>query len=72
METAIWIVIAVVAAAAGYAIALSVAKKNAKSAANIIIEDAKREADVIKEKKILKAKEEEMKILSEAERAASQ
>ena len=72
METAIWIIIAVAAAAAGYAIALSVAKKNAKSAANIILEDAKREADVIKEKKILKAKEEEMKILSDAERTATQ
>lgn len=72
METAIWIIIAVAAAAAGYVIALSVSRKNAKSAANIIIEDARREADVIKEKKILKAKEEEMKILAEAERNATQ
>jgi len=72
METAIWIIITVAAAAVGYAIALSVAKKNAKSAANVILEDAKREADVIKEKEILKAKEEEMKILSDAERSAAQ
>lgn len=54
METAIWIIIALAAAAAGYLVALSVTKKNARSAANIILEDAKREADVIKEKKFLK------------------
>lgn len=72
MGTAIWIIIAIGAAAIGYAAALSVAKKNARSSANLILEDAKREADVIKEKKILQAKEEEMKILSDAERTASQ
>lgn len=72
METAIWIIIAVAGVAIGYAAALLVARRNAKSAANIILEDARREADVIKEKKILQAKEEEMKILSEAERSASQ
>ncbi|MBD5358282.1 MAG: ribonuclease Y [Bacteroides sp.] len=68
----IWIVIALAAAIAGYVIALGVAKRNAKSAANIIIDDARREAEVIKEKKVLEAKEEEMKILSEAEKTASQ
>lgn len=69
----IWIIIAaIVGATAGYFIALSVSKKNARSASNLLIEDARREADVIKEKKILEAKEEEMKILSEAERNASQ
>ncbi len=72
METPIWIIIALATGALGYIVALTIAKKNAKSSANIILEDAKREADVIKEKKILKAKEEEMKILSEAERTASQ
>lgn len=72
MGTAIWIIIAVAAAAAGYVLATAMAKKNARSSANIIIEDARREADVIKEKKILQAKEEEMKILAEAERNATQ
>ena len=72
METAIWIIIAVAGVAIGYAAARLVARRNAKSAANIILEDARREADVIKEKKILQAKEEEMRILSEAERSASQ
>lgn len=72
MDTAIWIIIAAAAAVAGYAIALAISKRNARSAANIILDDARREADVVKEKKILQAKEEEMKILSEAERTASQ
>lgn len=72
MEIAIWIIIALAAGVAGYIAALGVAKRNAKSAANIILDDARREADVIKEKKILEAKEEEMKILSEADKTASQ
>lgn len=72
METTIWIILILGAAAVGYIAAMILAKSNARSSANIIIEDAKREADVIKEKKILKAKEEEMKILSDAERTASQ
>ncbi|MBD5298355.1 MAG: ribonuclease Y [Bacteroides sp.] len=72
METAIWIIIAIGAAACGYAAALFMAKRNARSSANLILEDAKREADVIKEKKILQAKEEEMKILADAERTATQ
>lgn len=73
MDTAIWIIIAAVAAAiAGYVLALAISKRNARSAANIILDDARREADIVKEKRILKAKEEEMRILSEAERTASQ
>jgi len=74
METAIWIIIAAAVAAAiiGYVAATVISKKNASSRANSILEDAKREAEVIKEKKILQAKEEEMKILSDAERAAGQ
>lgn len=72
MDTAIWIIIAAAAAIAGYVVATVLSKRNARSAANIILEDAHREADVVKEKKILKAKEEEMRILSEAERIASQ
>ena len=72
MTTAIWIIIALVAAAVGYIAATSVSKNSARSAANTIVEEAKRQADVIKEKRILQAKEEEMKILGDAERNASQ
>jgi len=72
MGTAIWIIIAAVTLAIGYTAAMAVSKKNATSRANSIIEDAKREAEVIKESKLLKAKEEEMRIISDAERAANQ
>ncbi|MDE5807444.1 MAG: ribonuclease Y, partial [Muribaculaceae bacterium] len=72
METAIWIIIAIATAIAGYVVAMNISRKNAGSRANVIIEEANREAEVIKEKKILQAKEEEMKILSDAERTANQ
>ena len=72
MNTAIWIIIALVAAGIGYFAADYMSKKRAASRARTIVEDAEREAEVIKEKRILKAKEEEMKILNDAERAASQ
>lgn len=72
METAIWIIIAAAAAIIGYVTAAVISKKNASSRANSILEDANREAEVIKEKRILQAKEEEMKILGEAERNAGQ
>lgn len=72
METAIWIIIAATAAIIGYVAAAVISKKNASSRANSILEDANREAEVIKEKRILQAKEEEMKILGEAERNAGQ
>ena len=72
METAIWIIIAVGAAFVGYIAASIVAKKNAKSSAKVIIDEAKMEAGVIKEKQLLKAKEEEIKIISEAEKTANQ
>ncbi len=72
METAIWIIIAAAAAIIGYVAAAVISKKNASSRANSILEDANREAEVIKEKRILQAKEEEMKILADAERNAGQ
>ena len=72
MDIAIWIIIAVVACAAGYIAATMISKKNATSRANQIIEEGRREADMIKESRLLKAKEEEMKIIGEAEKAANQ
>ncbi|MCH5231427.1 MAG: ribonuclease Y [Muribaculaceae bacterium] len=72
METAIWIIIAVGAAIIGYIVATLMAKKSAKSAANAILDEARMEAGMIKEKQLLKAKEEELKIVSEAEKNANQ
>ena len=73
---AIWIVAMVVLAllgvGAGYIMALRTSRRNASSAANTIIDEARREAEVIKEKKILEAKEEEMRLLAEAERQINQ
>lgn len=76
--TAIWIILGlVVGVVAGYLVSAQVSKKNAKSAANMVLseaerklEDAKREADVIREKGRLEAREESMKVLNEAEREA--
>ena len=72
METAIWIIIAVGAAIVGFIIASILARKNAKSSAKVILDEAKMEAEVLREKQLLKAKEEELKIISEAEKTANQ
>lgn len=69
----IWIILfAIAGLALGYIIALRISKNSAQSKANRIIDEASREADVIKEKTLLKAREEEMKIVGDAERNASQ
>ena len=72
MDIVIWIVIAVAAAVVGYIVASMYSRKSASSRASQIVDEARREANVIKEKKVLEAKEEEMKILADAERAANQ
>ena len=60
------------AAAAGVLCGLYVSRSNAQSHARSITEEARREADMIKEKMQLQAKEEQMKILAEADRQAQQ
>ena len=72
MGTAIWIIIAVLAAAAGVVCGLYVSRSSAQSHARSITDEARREADMIKEKMQLQAKEEQMKILAEADRQAQQ
>lgn len=71
MDTTIWIIIAIAAAVIGYLAAMALSKHNARSQANIILDEARREGDVLKEKKILEAKEEEMKLLNTAEKNAN-
>lgn len=71
-STLIWIVVAVICLAVGYYIALSISRKKAGSTANNIINDARREAEVIKEKKILEAKEKQMQMMNEAEKNINQ
>jgi len=72
MVTSIWIIIAIITAAIGYFVAMTMSKKNASSRANAIMDDANREAQVLKEKKLLEAREEAMKVMADAERNASQ
>ena len=72
MSEIIWIIIALVTLVAGYAIAMAVSKNMAKSRANTIVDSARREAEMLKEKKILEAKEQEMQLLNEAEKVANQ
>ena len=74
MDTSvIWIILCLIfGLAIGYAFASYISRRQAQSKANLIIDEANREAEVIKEKTLLKAREEEMKIVSDAERSASQ
>ena len=72
MSEIIWIIIALVTLVAGYAIAMAVSKNMAKSRANTIVDGARREAEMLKEKKLLEAKEQEMQLLNDAEKAANQ
>lgn len=56
----------------GFFVALSTSKKNARSGANQILEEARREASLEAEKKLLEAKEKGMKIIADADRQAGQ
>ncbi len=72
MEILIYTAIAVVALAIGIAGTIMAQRKMARSRAKTIIEEAENEADVIKKNKLLEAREEELRILSDAEKQASQ
>lgn len=65
------VIAAVVAFAVGMGVAQVIAKRNAKSRANEIIEKAKLEAEVLKNNEVIKGKEEGMSIKSEAEKQAN-
>ena len=67
-----YIICSVIALAVGVVATFMVQKSLAKSRAKIIIEDAEREADVLMKNKLLEAREQEMKIKADAERAANQ
>ena len=66
------ILIAIVALALGAAIAMAIQRYLAKGKAAAIVEEAKVEAEVIKKNKLLEAREEELRIKTEAENAANQ
>lgn len=72
MEFIIPILVGAVALALGFYFGLNKSRNNARSQANVMLEDARREADVIKEKKLLEVREHEMKVKAEAEKEANQ
>ena len=72
MTELLYIAIALVGAAIGVGILAAVQKATARSRAKTIIEDAQREAEVIMKDKLLAAREQELRIKTDAEKAASQ
>ena len=73
MTTIILILITAIVALAIGAVATMIVQRNmATSRARTIIDEAKKEAEVIKKDRLLEAREEEIKIKAEAERQAQQ
>ena len=72
MSVLYYIIIALLGLAAGVGITLLVQQKVGKSRARTLMEEAAREADVLKKNKLLEAREQELKIKNEAEKTASQ
>lgn len=71
MNIVIYIVVAVVALAIGAIAASMISKRSAKSQASTIVEKAKLEAEVLKNKEVMKGKEEGLAIKSESEKQAN-
>ena len=72
MDILFYICAALIGAAIGIAILIAVQRATARSRAKTIIDDANREAEVIMKDKLLEAREQELKIKSEAEKQANQ
>ncbi|MDE5649490.1 MAG: ribonuclease Y, partial [Duncaniella sp.] len=73
MDIIIYICVAiVVTAAVTVAVLLAVQRSTARSRAKSIVENAEREAEVIMKNKLLEAKEQELRIKADAEKAANQ
>ena len=72
MDIIIYLAIAVVALAIGALATVGVQEAMARSRAKAIIDEANREAEVIRQKELLKGREEGIKIKDDAERQANQ
>jgi len=72
MEWIIYLSIALVALIIGVAVTTIVQRNMASSRANAIVDEARNEAEVLKKNKLLEAREEELKIVNNAEKQASQ
>ncbi len=66
------IVVGIIAAVAAALITVMVQRSSARSQAKTIIEEAHKDAEMLKQEKLLKAKEEELQIKADAEKAANQ
>lgn len=72
MEILYYILAVAAGMALGYVITVAVQKSMARNRAKTILEEAQREAEVLKKNKVLEAREEELKIKAEAEKQANQ
>ena len=72
MDILFYICAALIGAAIGIAILVAVQRATARTRAKTIIDDANREAEVIMKDKLLEAREQELKIKTEAEKQANQ
>jgi len=72
IDILIYIIVSVAGIAIGIVGTILIQNKLARSRAKSIIEEAGREGDVIRQKELLKSREEGMKIKEEAEKAANQ
>lgn len=72
MEILYYILAVAAGIALGYVITVAVQKSLARNRAKTILEEAQREAEVLKKNKVLEAREEELKIKAEAEKQANQ
>ena len=71
MEILYYALVGIVALLIGVVCTLIVQKSLARSRAKLIIDEANRDAETIKKNKLLEAREEELKILAEAEKQAN-
>ena len=71
MEILYYALVGIVALLIGVVCTLVVQKSLARSRAKLIIDEANRDAETIKKNKLLEAREEELKILAEAEKQAN-
>ena len=71
MEYLIYIIIALISLAAGTLIAATIMKKNLLKKSNIVLEEAKEKAEILKKEKILQAKEKFLQLKSEHEKIIS-
>ena len=68
----IYVIVAVAALAIGAVVTTLIGRNMAHSRANIIIDEAKNEAELIKQNKLLEARNEQRDIIAEAEKQANQ